>query len=97
MGVGGAMDLVSGANRVIVAIQHQDRKGVSKIKKKCALPITGFHEADLIVTEYAVFSYENGGLVLKEYAPEVSLEEIRAMTEASYTVSPAVKKMEVAG
>lgn len=97
LGVGGAMDLVSGANRVIVAIQHQDRKGVSKIKKKCALPITGFHEADLIVTEYVVFAYEDGGLVLKEYAPEVSLEEIRAMTEASYTVSPAVKKMEVAG
>lgn len=96
LGVGGAMDLVSGANRVIVAIQHQDKKGTSKIKRKCALPITGFHEADLIVTEYAVFAYENNQLVLKEYAPEVTLEEVRTMTEARYTVSPTVKQMEVA-
>jgi 3-oxoacid CoA-transferase B subunit len=96
LGVGGAMDLVSGANRVIVAIQHQDKKGISKIKQKCVLPITGFHEADLIVTEYAVFTYENKELVLKEYAPEVTLDEVRTMTEASYTVSPTVKLMEVA-
>lgn len=96
LGVGGAMDLVSGANRVIVAIQHQDKKGVSKIKKQCALPITGFHEADLIVTEFAVFAYEDGGLVLKEIAPEVTLEDIQKMTEAAYKVSPSVKTMEVA-
>jgi 3-oxoacid CoA-transferase B subunit len=96
LGVGGAMDLVSGANRVIVAIQHQDKKGVSKIKKRCLLPITGFHEADLIVTEYAVFAYEDGGLVLKETAPEVTLEDVRAMTEAAYKVSPSLKTMEVA-
>lgn len=96
LGVGGAMDLVSGANRVIVAIQHQDKKGGSKLKKRCALPITGFHEADLIVTEYAVFAYEAGGLVLQEIAPEVTLEAVREMTEAAYTVSPGVKTMEVA-
>jgi 3-oxoacid CoA-transferase B subunit len=96
LGVGGAMDLVSGANRVIVAIQHQDKKGVSKIKKRCVLPITGFHEADLIVTEFAVFAYEDGGLVLKETAPEVTLDDVRAMTEAAYKVSPSVKTMEVA-
>jgi 3-oxoacid CoA-transferase B subunit len=96
LGVGGAMDLVSGANRVIVAIQHQDKKGVSKIKTRCILPITGFHEADLIVTEYAVFAYEDGGLVLKETAPEVTLDDVRSMTEAAYKVSPSVKTMEVA-
>ena len=96
LGVGGAMDLVSGANRVIVAIQHQDKKGGSKIKKSCALPITGFHEADLIVTEFAVFAYEDGGLVLKEIAPEVTLDDIRQMTEAAYKVSPNVKTMDVA-
>lgn len=96
LGVGGAMDLVSGANRVIVAIQHQDRKGVSKIKTQCALPITGFHEADLIVTEFAVFVYQDGGLVLTEIAPEVSLEDVRSMTEAAYKISPALKTMEVA-
>ncbi len=96
LGVGGAMDLVSGANRVIVAIQHQDRKGVSKIKTQCVLPITGFHEADLIVTEFAVFVYQDGGLVLTEIAPEVSLEDVRAMTEAAYKISPALKTMEVA-
>lgn len=95
LGVGGAMDLVSGANRVIVSIQHQDKKGVSKLKKKCALPITGFHEADLIVTEYAVFAYEDGGLVLKEIAPEVTLDEIKKMTEAAYTVSSSLKTMDV--
>jgi 3-oxoacid CoA-transferase B subunit len=90
------MDLVSGANRVIVAIQHQDKKGVSKIKKRCVLPITGFHEADLIVTEFAVFAYEDGALVLKETAPEVTHADVRAMTEAAYKVSPSVKTMEVA-
>ena len=95
LGVGGAMDLVSGANRVIVAIQHLDRKGASKIKHKCVLPITGFHEADLIVTEYAVFCYENEQLVLKEYAPEVTLDDILRITEANYVISPAVKVMEV--
>jgi 3-oxoacid CoA-transferase B subunit len=95
LGVGGAMDLVSGANRVIVAIQHQDKKGVSKIKHKCALPITGFHEADLIVTEYAVFAYEGGGLVLKEITPEMTLADIAAMTEATYTISSTLKTMEV--
>ena len=95
LGVGGAMDLVSGANRVIVAIQHQDKKGVSKIKHKCALPITGFHEADLIVTEYAVFAYEDGGLVLKEIAPEMTLADIAALTEATYTISSTLKTMEV--
>lgn len=95
LGVGGAMDLVSGANRVIVAIQHQDRKGASKIKKTCSLPITGYHEADLIVTEFAVFSYEDGELVLKEHAPEVTLADIRAMTEADYRVTANVKVMEV--
>jgi 3-oxoacid CoA-transferase B subunit len=95
LGVGGAMDLVSGANRVIVAIQHQDKKGISKIKQKCALPITGFHEADLIVTEYAVFAYEDGGLVLKEIAPEMTLADIAAMTEATYTISSTLKTMEV--
>lgn len=96
LGVGGAMDLVSGANRVIIAIQHTDKRGISKIKQKCSLPITGFHEADLIVTEFAVFAYEDGGLVLKEIAPEVTLDDIRSMTEANYKVSPAVKTMEVA-
>ena len=96
LGVGGAMDLVSGANRVIVAIQHQDKKGASKIKKRCVLPITGFHEADLIVTEFAVFAYEDGGLVLKEIAPEKTPDDIRAMTEADYKVSPSLKTMEVA-
>jgi len=78
------MDLVSGARQVIVAMQHCSKNGKPKLVHQCSLPITGFGEADMIVTEYAVFAFEHGHLVLKQLAPELTLAELHAITEASF-------------
>lgn len=95
LGVGGAMDLVSGVKKVIVAMQHVNKNGKAKIVKNCTLPITGVGVADMIVTELAVFYFINGRLILAEIAPEVSLEDIKSLTEAEFEVSPSLKVMDV--
>ena len=91
-GMGGAMDLVCGAKRVIVAMQHR-AKGVSKIVKKCALPITATRPVDLIVTELAVIGFPNGRATLLETAPGVSLETVIDATAASLFVPERVSEM----
>jgi len=88
-GMGGAMDLVVGARRVIVAMEHT-AKGQPKILKKCRLPLTAVGEVDLIVTEMAVFSYQPK-LTLLELASGVSLEDVKKGTEAEFVVSPGLK------
>jgi 3-oxoacid CoA-transferase B subunit len=93
-GMGGAMDLVVGAKRVIVAMEHVGKGGTRKILKKCTLPLTACKEVDLIITDYCVFDVTEHGLVLTEIAPNVSLETIREFTDADYLVSPAIKEME---
>jgi 3-oxoacid CoA-transferase B subunit len=94
LGVGGAMDLVSGAKKVIIAMMHTtDEK--PKLLHQCSLPITGYGEADLIVTELAVFAFEQGKMILKEYAPEVTPEQVRELTEARYEESQDLKVMDV--
>jgi len=93
LGVGGAMDLVTGARQVIVGMQHVTRDGGSKLVKRCTMPITGFSEVDLVVTELGVFYFREGGLVLEEIAPEISEEELRTLTEARFTVSENLKTM----
>ena len=93
LGVGGAMDLVTGAKRVIVAMQHLDRKGRSKLKRACSLPITGFGEADLVVTELGVFRFEGGRYILAEIAPEVTLEEISKITDAAFDAADDLRMM----
>ena len=80
-GMGGAMDLVVGAKKVIVATTHTN-KGISKIKKQCSLPLTAYKEVDMIVTELAVMEVKEDGLYLIERHPEVSIQEIIESTEA---------------
>ena len=92
-GMGGAMDLVVGAKRVIVATTHCDKKGHPKILKKCRLPLTAVGVVSLIVTEFAVFSIEDGTMTLLEIAPEVTKEDIRAHTEADYVEAEIITQM----
>jgi 3-oxoacid CoA-transferase B subunit len=86
LGVGGAMDLVSGAKRVIIAMAHTN-KGKAKIIRRCTLPITGLGEVDDIVTEMAVFTFLQGKLLLRKIAPDVTLEDVRACTEARFDIA----------
>jgi len=93
-GMGGAMDLVAGAKRVIIAMEHT-AKGAPKILKKCNLPLTAVNEVDLIVTELGVFVKDSQGLVLTEIAPGVTKEQIAAVTEAEYRIASDLKTMSV--
>jgi len=81
------MDLVAGARKVVAILQHVDKKGGSKVMRKCSLPLTGKGVVDVIITEKAVFHVTSQGLVLKEKVAELSVEEIKAMTEAEFTVA----------
>lgn len=93
MGVGGAMDLVSGANKIIIAMQHTGKNQESKVKKECTLPITGYGEVDMLVTEYAVFTFTDGKMVLEEIAPEITLDYLKSITEAEFAISPELKQI----
>ena len=86
-GMGGAMDLVVGAKRVYIAMTHVTKKGAPKILKKCTLPLTAVGVVNMIVTEFAVFTIEDGKMTLIEKAPEVTLEQIREHTAADYEVA----------
>lgn len=91
-GMGGAMDLLVGAKKVIVAMEHT-AKGAPKILKKCRLPYTAVKCVDKIITEMAVIDVTENGLVLSEYNPEFTTEQIQEATEAKLTVSDALKPM----
>jgi len=91
-GMGGAMDLVTGAKRVILAMQHT-AKGAPKIMKKCSLPVTSLRPVDLAVTELAVITFSNGRATLLETGPGVSVEEIVAATEAELVIPNKVPEM----
>ncbi|WP_043933241.1 3-oxoacid CoA-transferase subunit B [Bacillus sp. EB01] len=95
LGVGGAMDLVASAKRIIIAITHVTKNNSPKIVKKLTYPTSGIQSAEMIVTEKAVFRIEQGELILEEIASDSSLEEIRALTEAEFTVSEKLKTMSV--
>ncbi len=93
-GMGGSMDLVVGAKKVIVAMEHLS-KGQVKIVKKCTLPLTAYKEVDTIITERCVFDVSKDGLVLIEINPMFSIDDIKSSVEADFKVAPNLKYMEV--
>jgi acetate CoA/acetoacetate CoA-transferase beta subunit len=91
-GMGGAMDLVSGAKRVIIAMQHA-AKGKSKIVVSCNLPLTSTRPVDLVVTDLAVIAFPGGKATLQETAPGISVAEVMAVTEAELAIPDKVPEM----
>jgi len=94
-GMGGAMDLVASARRVIVAMEHTTRDGAPKILKRCTLPITGLRVVHNIATELAYIRVTQSGLVLEEIAPGLSVEQLQSVTEAPLMISPELKTMAI--
>ena len=90
-GMGGAMDLVAGAKEVIVLMEHVEKSGAPKLVEKCTLPLTGTNVTDFVITDLAVFEFtkRGGTLVLKELAPGVTLDEVKAKTAAKFEVGLA--------
>lgn len=92
-GMGGAMDLVASAKNIIVAMQHTDKAGNSKLLPACTLPITGLKCVKRVVTDLGYFEIKDGAFVLKEYAPGVSIEEIQSKTLGKLIIDSEVKEM----
>jgi len=94
-GMGGAMDLVAGTKRVIIAMEHTTKEGESKIVKQCSLPLTGVEVVDLIVTELGVIEVTPEGLLLREVAPGTTAEAVQKVTEPKLRVAPDLKTISV--
>jgi 3-oxoacid CoA-transferase subunit B len=92
-GMGGAMDLVSGAQRIVVVMEHSSKDGDSKIKRKCTLPLTGLRVVNRIITDIAVIDVGPNGLELVELAPGITVDEVKKRTEAPLTVSGEPQQM----
>lgn len=95
-GMGGAMDLVTGAKKVIIAMEHCAKDGSSKVLKRCTLPLTAVNAVHMLVTELAVFEFINGKLHLMEVAEGYSIDDVISKTEAEFVVSSSVRTMPLA-
>lgn len=93
-GMGGAMDLVAGAKNVIVAMQHTDKDGNSKLRSRCTLPLTGVRCIKKIVSDFGVIEITEKGFVLLEYAPDMTPEQVLKATEGRMSLHPECKKMQ---
>ncbi|MDQ0975006.1 3-oxoacid CoA-transferase subunit B [Neobacillus niacini] len=93
-GMGGAMDLVNGAKRVVVIMEHVNKHGESKIKRECTLPLTGKQVVHRLITDLAVFDFTPEGMVLIETASGVSVEEVKQKTEATFIVSELLTEVQ---
>jgi 3-oxoacid CoA-transferase subunit B len=93
--VGGSMDLISGSKKVIVAMEHITRDGRPRIVRKCSQPLTGRACVDLIVTDLAVIEVTKYGLLLKEFAPGLTADNVQSVTEPRLIISPTLKEMEL--
>ncbi|MBL6009137.1 CoA transferase subunit B [Bacillus halotolerans] len=91
-GMGGAMDLVNGAKRIVVIMEHVNKHGESKVKKQCSLPLTGQKVVHRLITDLAVFDFDKGHMTLTELQDGVTLEEVYEKTEADFAVSQSVGK-----
>ncbi len=92
-GMGGGMDLVASANRVVIIMTHCNKKGASKVLRECRLPLTGVGCVDRLITEHAVFDFEDGRMILRELAPDTTLDQLREMTEARFEVTDDLAEM----
>jgi 3-oxoacid CoA-transferase B subunit len=95
-GMGGAMDLVASAKNIIVAMQHVNKAGESKLLKECSLPITGIACVKKVVSELGLFEITEEGFVLMEIAPGVTIEDVKSKTEGRLVISPTLKQIEIA-
>ena len=93
--IGGAMDVVSGAKKVIVAMEHTTRGGEPKLLRRCTYPLTGKRCVQLVVTDLAVVEITDHGFLLREIAPGFTLEEVQAVTEAPLTISPELREIQL--
>jgi len=94
-GMGGAMDLVAGAKRVIVAMQHADKEGNSKLRKKCTLPLTGKGCVNRIVSDFGVIDVTPEGFLLREHAPDMTPEQVLKATEGAMRIDPNCKPIKI--
>jgi 3-oxoacid CoA-transferase B subunit len=90
LGVGGAMDLVAGAKKLIIALTHTTKHGKPKLVDQLTCPTSGLRKAEMVVTEKGVFSWKDGKMILKEIAPDAAIEDIKHTTRADFTVDPNV-------
>ena len=93
-GMGGAMDLVAAAKNIIVAMQHTNKAGESKLLRECTLPLTGVRCISKVVSDLGVFEINENGFLCVEYAPGVTIEEIKAKTEGRLTIADNVKEVQ---